>query len=143
MVSYHHSPSGVTGSYIRIAWSALRIWGLSLCQHKAAAGDGLHKPLRNSFTFMSNSLMLTCVTSYYFQLLPLSGETPGGGGLYGIAFFSVRPNLPYPVPLFCGGLDAIVHLRRCCSLLTLCIILHLNSTFNRHNIQCLSVILVQ
>lgn len=69
--------------------------------------------------------MLTCVTSYYFQLLPLSGETPGGGGLYGIAFFSVRPNLPYPVPLFCGGLDTIVHLRRFCSLLTLCIIIYL------------------
>jgi hypothetical protein len=61
--------------------------------------------------------------------------------------WKVRPNLPYPASLLCGVLafpfGTPVHLRRCCSLLTLCIILHLNSTFNRHSIQCLSVILVQ
>ena len=41
---------------------------------------------------------------YSFPPLMEAFRLPGGGGRYGLAFFSVRPNLPYPVPLLRGVL---------------------------------------
>lgn len=41
--------------------------------------------------FMLNFLLIFC-------------GNPGGGGRYGLAFFLVRLNLPYPGPLLCSVL---------------------------------------